>query len=171
MKFISSPIAYEETTSRLILVRDLHNKKGVLNKLIEMIVFTPKGSFVADPDFGFEYWNLEYSNFKLEDFNLDKTGCNGNNDESDKKRCLQSIKDSLSAYAPWLTDIKFDMSLGANEHKNPKQYGDSQSQAHRGVHSRLSVTITIKGEIYASLGTTEPYDYEVRFLVDPTVKR
>lgn len=172
MNFISSPITYEASTNgRLVIARDLDEKKAMLDNLIEMIVFTPKGSFVADPDFGFEYWKFEYSNFSLEAFNTDNTGRDDRKGESDRKRCLLSIKESLQAYAPWLTNVKLDMRLGPNDYKLSRRQNDDEANSHPGMYSRHSVAIEIKGNIYDNLGTTVPYTKTVEFLVEPTVKR
>jgi len=172
MNFIASPITYEKADNgqdqlhpaddgRLVIARDIKGKKAMLDNLVELIVFTPKGKFAADPDFGFEYWQYEYANISIEEFNLDNTGKDHDKHIGDKGRCLISIKDSLERYAPWLTNVKVEMGLGPSDKK------------HEGgkVYSRHSVTVLVRGEIYDNLGTTVPYEKPVKFLVEPTVKR
>ena len=55
MSFISTPVTYIEPSLRL--VRNIEDHITKLDNLVELIVFTPRGSFAADPDFGFEYWS------------------------------------------------------------------------------------------------------------------
>ena len=69
MKYICTPIAFNKEDSTVTITKDIEDKILMLDNLIELIVFTPRGSFSADPDFGFEYWNHEYSNVHNRDFN------------------------------------------------------------------------------------------------------
>ena len=74
MAFVNTPIEFINNESSVFLNREIDDKKLMLDNLVELIVFTPKGSFSADPDFGFEYWNHEYSNIHYRDFNNNHTG-------------------------------------------------------------------------------------------------
>ena len=62
MEYISTPLSISDDGQ---LVRDVNERITMLDNLVELIVFTPRGSFEADPDFGFEYWNHEYSNVHM----------------------------------------------------------------------------------------------------------
>lgn len=55
MAFIETPLTYKDNTG--IIVRSLEERIAMIDNFIELIVFSPKGSFLADDDFGFEYWN------------------------------------------------------------------------------------------------------------------
>ena len=51
------------------LEHDSGDLDSCINNILELIVFTPKGTFSADPEFGFEYWNHEFSNINVREFN------------------------------------------------------------------------------------------------------
>ena len=72
MKYISTPLEFNEEGTQIL--REIDDRIKVLDNLVELIVFTPRGSFEADPDFGFEYWNHEYSNVHYREFNNSQTG-------------------------------------------------------------------------------------------------
>ena len=67
MKFIKTPLTYENGSA--VIARSLDERIAMIDNFIELIVFSPKGSFIADDDFGFEYWNHEYSNVHFRSFN------------------------------------------------------------------------------------------------------
>ena len=73
MNYIVTPVSFLKTDSGLKLERGIEERISMLDNLVELIVFTPKGSFCADPDFGFEYCNHEYSNVHFRKFNNDQT--------------------------------------------------------------------------------------------------
>ena len=52
-----------------ILERESGELENCINSILDLIVFTPKGTFSADPEFGFEYWNHEFSNINVREFN------------------------------------------------------------------------------------------------------
>ena len=68
MSFIPIPLEYQSPSPELLIIRNQGSEVEQLDNLIELIVFTPRGSFLADPDFGFEYWNHEYSNIQYRAF-------------------------------------------------------------------------------------------------------
>ena len=81
----------------------LEREKGgieeCIDRLLELIVFTPKGSFSADPEFGFEYWNHEFSNLDVREFNnsyLDLMGAARRPGGITRRKC----ENSTSTHAP-----------------------------------------------------------------------
>ena len=94
MKYISTPLEFNEEGTRIL--REIDDRIKVLDNLVELIVFTPRGSFEADPDFGFEYWNHEYSNVHYREFNNSQTGrgARGIQNEVTKKECEDSTPKS-----------------------------------------------------------------------------
>ena len=114
MNFVSAPVTFQREENALSVVRNIEDVVAMIDNLVELIVFTPRGSFTADPDFGFEYWNYEYSNVSYRDFNnghgaLPRFG----NDEATKKMCQNSIRNSLEAYAPQLKHIDILLEMNA----------------------------------------------------------
>lgn len=164
MKFTSTPISFRSDDSSISIVRDIEERISMLDNLVELIVFTPKGSFVGDPDFGFEYWNHEYSNVHCREFNNDQTGENtaGLYCEITKKECQESIRQSLSTYAPLLKHVTVSMTLNTAE---------DEKMHNKKVPSKYVVTIKVDGIIEDGLGTTCKYEKDVMFLVEPTAKK
>lgn len=164
ISFASTPISFIRTESSVNIVRNLEERISMLDNLVELIVFTPRGSFDGDPDFGFEYWNHEYSNVHYREFNNDQTGLSsgGLYNEITKKECQESIRQSLSTYAPQLKQVLVSMELNSAE---------AEKQRKKKVPSKYVVTITVKGIIDDGLGTTCKYEKNVMFLIEPTAKK
>lgn len=161
-KFISIPLSYVDNPidGRIELERDIDNRIEMLDNLIELTVFTPRGSFNADPDFGFEYWNHEMSNIHY--LVNDHTGAANSQSEVTKRQCQDSIRHSLQTYCPELKNVNISMNLVA---------ADSESQGRRKVLSKYSVTITVEGIINDGMSTNRPYRKDVVFLIEPTAKQ
>jgi hypothetical protein len=162
MSFISTPLSYIEPT--LCLERDIEDRILMLDNLVELIVFTPRGSFEADPDFGFEYWNHEFSNVHYREFNINQTGqvTSGLHNDVTRKECEDSIRDSLATYEPMLKNVTVAIVLDSAEGKS----GHS-----RKARSKYELNVVVEGRIDDGLGTKRPYRKVVKFLVEPTVKR
>ena len=162
MSFISTPLSYQEPS--LCLDRNIADRIGMLDNLVELIVFTPRGSFVADPDFGFEYWNHEYANVHYREFNISQTGKidNGLYNEVTKKECEDSIRTSLATYEPMLKNVIVSIELDTTEGKSMRR---------KKVASKYEVNVVVEGRIDDGLGTLVPYRKVVVFLIEPTVKR
>ena len=162
MSFISTPLSFQEHS--LCMDRNIADRVGMLDNLIELIVFTPRGSFAADPDFGFEYWNHEYANVHYREFNISQTGKIGNGlyNEVTKKECEDSIRTSLATYEPMLKNVNVSIELDTAEGKNIRR---------KKVMSKYEVNVVVEGSIDDGLGTVLPYRKTVVFLIEPTVKR
>ena len=164
MKYSSTPITFRSEELSISIVRDIEERISMLDNLVELIVFTPRGSFVGDPDFGFEYWNHEYSNVHYREFNNEQTGMSsaGLYNEITKKECQESIRQSLSTYAPLLKQVAVSMELNSAE---------AEKQSKKKVPSKYIVTIKVNGIIDDGLGTTCQYEKSVMFLMEPTAKK
>lgn len=162
MAFIKTPLTYKDNTR--IIVRSLEERIAMIDNFIELIVFSPKGSFIADADFGFEYWNHEYSNVHFRSFNHGQNGTysNGLYNEVTLKECKESIEKSLSIYEPQLKQVNVSIELGSIKTGN---------ESNHKLLSKYEVTIIITGVLDDGLGTIAPYKKEISFLMEPTVKR
>lgn len=162
MAFIKTPLIYENNTG--IIARSLEERVAMIDNFIELIVFSPKGSFIADDDFGFEYWNYEYSNVHFRSFNHGQNGTysNGLYNEVTLKECKESIEKSLSIYEPQLKQVNVSIELGSIKTGN---------ESNHKLLSKYEVTIIITGVLDDGLGTIAPYKKEISFLMEPTVKR
>lgn len=158
--YIKSPVEYTENS--LYIKRHLHDRREIIDNLIELIVFTPRGSFPADPDFGFEYWNNEYSNVNFRDFNNGQNGAlvNGLYNEITRKECQESIKRSLETYDVLLKQIDVSIELRSVDSEQRKK-----------ITSKFQVVVKVTGMLEEGLGTFTPYKKEISFLMEPTVKR
>lgn len=161
--YIGTPITYSESESSLEPRRVIDSEISMLDNLIELIVFTPRGSFLADPEFGFEYWNHEFKNIQYRTFNSGQGGiaAKGNYQEITKIECQDSIRSSLLTYAPQLKKVNVSLELNA---------ATPEGQRRRKVPSKHRVAILIEGDIDNGIGTSH-YKKEVTFLIEPTVKR
>ena len=164
MAFISTPFAYHNTGSVLELERELNSQVELLDNLVELIVFTPRGSFLADPEFGFEYWNHEYSNIQYRSFNSGQSGMLAGpmGSEVTKSECQESIRKSLLIYAPQLKNVNVEVQLDTAFNK--------EQQRKKKVQSKHLVSINIEGEIDSGISTNH-YKKKVEFLMEPTAKR
>lgn len=162
MEFIKTPLIYKNDS--LVIARDIKEQIAMIDNFIEFIVFSPKGSFVADDDFGFDYWNYEYSNVHLQSFNLrqDMHFNNGLYNEITLKECKESIEKSLEVYEPQLKQVNVSIELGAVK---------TEKETSHKLLSKYEVTISISGMLDDGLGTLFPYKKEVSFLMEPTIKR
>lgn len=162
MAFIKTPLTYEDNTG--IIARTLEERVAMIDNFIDLIVFSPKGSFIADDDFGFEYWNHEYSNVHFKSFNHGQNGTysNGLYKEVTLKECKESIEKSLCIYEPQLKQVNVSIELGSIKKGN---------ESNHKLLSKYEVTIIIIGVLDDGLGTIVPYKKEISFLMEPTVKR
>lgn len=163
-KFINTPLNFIERNSgnAVHLGRGIDDRIEMLDNLIELIVFTPRGSFDADPDFGFEYWNHEYSNIHYMDFNNDNSGTAISYNEVTKRECQESVRCSLQTYYPQLKNVTVLIDLAI---------ADAEKQRRKKVMSKYSVKVTVKGVVSDGLGTNRDYSKDVIFLVEPTAKQ
>ncbi len=164
MDFIPTPLAYVESGSRLSIERQAGSRIQRIDNLVEMIVFTPRGSFCADPDFGFAYWNYEYSNIHYRDFNNGHLTLNrsGVYSEMVKNECQESIRKSLETYEPDLKRVAVAIELSP--------LGIVRS-ARRKVVSKYEVHVKVVGTLDDGLGTMVPYEKRISFYMEPTVRR
>ena len=164
MSYISIPLAYQSPSTGLLFKRDLESEAEFLDNLLELIAFTPRGSFFADPDFGFEYWNHEYSNIQYRTFNSGHVGLRGGkvNQEVTKLECQESIRHSLQTYAPQLTKVDVIVEL------NAAQYSERHYKSN--VHSKHIVSIVVTGELDNGIGTSK-YQKKIEFLMEPSAKK
>lgn len=164
MSFINTPLAYKNASNGLLIQRNSGSEVELLDNLIELIAFTPRGSFLADPDFGFEYWNHEYSNIQYRTFNSGQGGLVGgkSSQEITKLECQESIRQSLLTYAPQLTKVEVAVELNAAEY--------NETQQRRKVQSKHLVSILVEGEFDSGIGTSR-YKKKIEFLMEPTAKK
>jgi len=162
MSFISTPLVFQQEGASIL--RDIDDHIRMLDNLVELVVFTPRGSFAADPDFGFEYWNHEYSNVHYREFNNSQMGklMKGLQNEVTKKECEDSIRNSLATYEPMLKNVSVSIMLDSAENKQVRR---------KKAASKYEVSVVVEGQLDDGLGTRQPYSKSVVFLIEPTVKR
>ncbi len=162
MRFVSTPLQFADSGTKLR--RDIEDRLEMLDNLVELIVFTPRGNFTADPDFGFEYWNHEFSNVHYLEFNASQGSNTSKNlyNEVTKRECEESIRQSLASYEPMLKNVTVNIELDIASQKQRRR---------RRVASKYAVNVIVEGGIDEGLGVLRPYRKVVVFLVEPTVKR
>lgn len=164
MHSVGTPLEYQSSTSGPIINRNIESETELLDNLIEVIAFTPRGSFPADPDFGFEFWNHEYSNIQYQAFNSGQGGLPGSKiiQEVTKLECQESIRKSLHTYAPQLTKVEVTVELNAAQYSERKSKGN--------IQSKHIVTIVVEGAFDNGIGTNK-YKKKIEFLMEPSAKK
>ena len=158
MEYITTPITSLDGTAHAVNLRRANGDIAtMLDNLVELIVFTPRGSFTADPDFGFEYWNHEYSNVKYRDFNNGHP-CSLDNAIT-RQLCQESVVESLRSYAPMLLDITCSIELDI----------PSTNKRYKNITSKYMVNVVINGRYRDGMDYND-YRKVVTFMVEPTVK-
>lgn len=145
----------------------LENENGELEScihcILDLIVFTVKGSFLADPEFGFEFWNHEFSNIDVREFNNSYMGMMSDaqalNDVT-KRQCEMSLRDSILAYEPRLINPEVRMELEINDKVKSRR-----------SQSKYEMKILINGSIDDGLGVLRPFEKRISFMVEPTAKK
>lgn len=153
INFLSSPILEQESG-------DIEKS---IDSILDLIVFTPKGSFIADPDFGFEYWNHEFSNINVREFNNNYLGMVSNIkslNEISRKQCENSLRESIICYEPRLHQPDVKVELDINNKKSRKS-----------MPSKYEMRILITGSLDDGLGIMRPYEKRISFMVEPIAKK
>lgn len=157
-EFTSMPLTIH-LTSFPMLERELGNVDKCIDRILELIVFTPKGSYSADPEFGFEYWNHEFYNLNVREFNnnymsimTDTKSVNG----ISRKQCETSLRNSILAYEPRLQHPEVKVELDINS-----------KPANMNMQSKYEMRIIITGEIDDGLGVSRAYEKRIAFMVEP----
>lgn len=153
INFSSSPILEQESG----------DVEKSIDSILDLIVFTPKGSFIADPDFGFEYWNHEFSNINVREFNNNYLGMVSNVktlNEISRKQCENSLKESIVCYEPRLRQPEVRVELDINNKKSRKS-----------MPSKYEMRILITGSLDDGLGIMRPYEKRISFMVEPIARK
>lgn len=160
-KYTSIPLSIKMSDSPS-LEKESGELESCINNILDLIVFTPKGTFCADPEFGFEYWNHEFSNINVREFNNSYIGMVESvqtlNDVS-RKQCEISLKDSIIAYEPRLInpEVKIELEINDKIRKRKSQ-------------SKYEMKIMISGSIDDGLGILKPFEKRISFMIEPTVR-
>lgn len=173
MDYIATPLSYRRDDTSIALVRKEEERTAAIDRLVELIVFTPRGSFAADTDFGFEYWNYEYANVSSRDFNNGQPAKVGASPYSEvtKSMCSESIRKSLARYEPQLKQVEVSVELNPVDGPGMPEgaYGSERRSNRR--RSKWQVSVSVTGMLDDGLGTVRPYRTGVSFLMEPTAKR
>ena len=162
MSYIKVPLSFQRTEQSVTIERPVNDHVALMDTLVELAVFTPVGSFNADPDFGLEYWNYEYVNISDTQFN-DGSYRADFSKSSIKEQCEASIAESIKAYAPEnlkVTDVMVKINLK-----------DDDTHLHGKVYSHHVVVIHVEAKLLNGMGTFSQYTRELAFMVEPTVKK
>lgn len=134
-----------------------------IGTLLDLIVFTPRGSFPADPEFGFEYWNHEFSNINVREFNNSYMGMMADAqtvNEISRRQCEASLRESILTYEPRLLnpEVRIELEMNVRPRKRKSQ-------------SKYEMRILISGSIDDGLGIARPYEKRISFMVEPVAKK
>lgn len=160
--FIAVPLRLDFGKSP-VLTSESGDIETCISNTLGLIVFTPKGTFAADPEFGFEYWNHEYTNINVREFNNSYIGMMSNatlNNEISRKQCESSLKESILEYEPRLLkpEVKIELEINDKIRKKKSQ-------------SKYEMRILISGSIDDGLGILRQYEKRISFMVEPIAKK
>lgn len=171
MYFSKSPIVFgHDEDQNILIVRPVTNVTEVIDNWVDTVVFTSIRRFKADEEFGFSFWDNEFIAMNLVDFNHDsdfKTVKHKNKSiekvrmsRASHLQCVKSVKDSLSYYLPFFTQLDVSVHLSMEKNKRSRQ-GDT---------SKYVVRVIVSGQLAynESIGIREgEYHREVEFFMDP----
>ncbi len=160
-EFIDVPLSVS-VEEKAVLARSRSSVEKNIEDMLDLIVFTPKGAFSADPDFGFEYWNHEFSNMDVRRFNdsyLESSFDASSVAAISRKQCEKSLVESISAYEPRLQSPVVKIELDVNG-----------SPRRRKVQPKYEMRIMISGSIDDGLGICRPYEKKISFMVEPVIR-
>lgn len=160
--FTHIPISIDFENSP-VLEQDSGSLDRSIDGILDLIVFTPKGSFAADPDFGFEYWNHEFSNINVREFNNNYLGMLSDVRSANsisRRQCEASLRESIANYEPRLQNPEVRVELDVNE-----------KLSRRNMQSKYEMRIHITGAIDDGLGVTRPYEKRISFMVEPVGRK
>lgn len=163
MAYTSIPLSINLSDSHSLEKED-GELENCINSILDLIVFTPKGTFSADPEFGFEYWNHEFSNIDVREFNNSYIGMMAVDTQSlndvSRKQCELSLKESIIEYEPRLINPEVKIELEINDKIRKKK-----------SQSKYEMKIMISGSIDDGLGVVRPFEKRISFMVEPTAKK
>lgn len=158
LEYISIPLEIKNTGTSPCINNDKGDVEQCIDGIIDLIVFTPKGSFSADPEFGFEYWNHEFSNINIREFNNNYLGMMPDDlivNDISRTQCEQSLQESIINYEPRLHNPQVSVELDLNTKTGPK------------IKSKYEMRIYISGLIDDGLGMMRQYEKHISFMVEP----
>ncbi len=163
MNFVSVPIKLTPSGNGLTLSRPLSDPIAMMDNLIELIVLTHKGTFNADPDFGFEYWDPMYADVSALQFNAN-TGDEYSR-QGVKERCEATIAECIINYAPVCLKVK-DVFVEMNLRDDKVKLIGA-----RKVYSHREMAVMVSARIDDGMGTMRDYSCEITFMMEPMLRR
>ena len=164
--FYKTPVHIEDNLS---FQRESESIRESIDTFLELLIFTPRGGFKADYDFGFEFWSNEFQNIVIEDFNQhinESVLVNRRGDSTDQRNCIRNLKKAIEMYEPRLQNVKIEMNLKQKDNTQ-KSYLRNEVED----HTKYDVFLTIRGDIYLGMGNTEGFMKQVTFAVGPAFKK
>jgi hypothetical protein len=122
--------------------------KDSIDDFIDLIIFTHPGECKFAYDFGFNFWETEFSNLTVERFN---------NSEYPRKLYEENLKETIQKYEPNLTDVRVEIFLSDEELMISK------------LKINFFVVIFVHGFIKGI--RKEPYRKNVIFSLGPVIKK
>lgn len=163
--FYKTPLKIDD--ENLAIAQELKSVKSSIDAFLELLVFTPKGGFKPDYDFGFEFWSNEFQNFVIKNFNnrtSDTNLVNNKGENTGKESCEKGLKKSIETYEPRLKNVRVDLQIEQNNviKKNDRFKTND---------IKYDVYIKIMGEMILSNLTSKDYEKDIQFSVGPVIRK
>jgi hypothetical protein len=124
------------------------DEKTSIDQFLELIVFTHPGECKFAYDFGFSFWETEFSNISVDSFN---------SNENPRKKFEENLKKTIVNFEPRLDNIKVDIHL---------------SQSETVIHKmKIKYLVTIKIQAVIKGIQPKPYQKTIAFSMGPVVKK
>ena len=163
--FYKSPLMIN--SENLTIIRELESIRASVDAFLELLVFTPKGGFKPDPDFGFEFWSNEFQNFVIKNFNnrtSDANLINHKGENTDKESCEKGLKKNIEEYEPRLKNVRVNLTIVQN-------IAITKNDTSKANEIKYDVYIKVVGELTIDSLTTEDYVKDIQFAVGPMIRK
>lgn len=162
MENIAIPLSFN-FDRQVSIERKSLDQDAAIDNILDLIVFTPTGACAADPEFGFEYWNHEFSNINVREFNNYAIGFDEMSSDPgclSRQECEDSLRASIQAYVPNLLNpiVKVELEPILEAHHGKRQ-------------SKYAMKVFISGSIPQGLGINRQYEKRISFMVEPIARR
>lgn len=128
--------------------RKTSDLKESIDEFIELLVFTHPGECKFANDFGFNFWEYEFSNLSIDTFN---------NTENPRRNFENNLKEAILKYEPRLSDVKVEVLLS------------EENLLIKKTRIKFLVMIFIQGFIKGI--QKEPYRKNLVFSMGPVIKK
>lgn len=95
MNFVSAPVTFQREENALSVVRNIEDVVAMIDNLVELIVFTPRGSFTADPDSDSSTGITNTRTYPIVISTTDTAPCPVSEMTRQQKKCAKTVSETV----------------------------------------------------------------------------